>query len=99
MIQSELFLWWIQPALAIGSSQRYYSSGSLSGSNQPIFFLLVEIGPQKTGGPGALKLGNSIAKYQLQVCQKMYIYAPSIIGIYYMFVSIIHFADFTHILK
>ena len=29
----------------------------------------------KTRGPGALKLVNSIAKYQLQVCQRMYIYA------------------------
>ena len=28
-----------------------------------------------TRGPGALKLVNSIAKYQLQVCQRMYIYA------------------------
>ena len=28
-----------------------------------------------TRGPGALTLVNSIAKYQLQMCQRMYIYA------------------------
>ena len=33
------------------------------------------LGEDERRGPGALMVVNSIAKYQLQMCQRMYIYA------------------------
>ena len=37
--------------------------------------MIEKVAHNETRGPGALKLVNSIAKYQLRVCQRMYIYA------------------------
>ena len=47
------------------------------GRYEPVFFFTFwkTDAVYETRGPGALKLVNSIAKYQLQVCQRMYIYA------------------------
>ena len=57
---------------------RIFSSDGLSDHFMVIAELNFQINQhptKETRGPGALTLVNSIAKYQLQVCQRMYIYA------------------------